>query len=972
MVEPREGEVNIQIENSLFDSYQNLKIEKRLNEVDTFEFTAFITDDTDRGLISEGQDILVFEDQEFVFKGRIEDTDYNSSYEVKVEGEGMATKLLDRKTDRDSFDNTPADQIIQEIIPLDTVSEGVVEEAPLTSLSFDHDNIARAVAGAANAVGFDWQLRQEPDDDFDTDFLDFKESIGFTEEERLFEEGFESGAYDDGEPANWVIGRGDETNFEVTSEVSFEGDNSLELTGEGDDEYIYVEQPVNINSSGVKAVIGNTDTAEGQLILSNDFSDTDTPGDVRANVLREGGFNVPETIKVEVITVDSDGDIIEVVEKEFTENPEKHWVDVSITGAGNSVEVTADLYDESGQFLETLDPIEAPYEGISQYDYIMLGSFSFSSVEDVRYFDDIRVDSFFQTFKIGENARLVENEQDDGFVANDITLLGRGDGINQLEARVFAAAEEFTQLQAEISEEETNNFTVDDTTVLGDTGDTIVAKVGAELINCTIDDATTLSINERGVENWEGEETPQILHRENISVWLYENITQGLGPFTPENQGSAQEGSSIADKGVKQLRETDKTIVKLPTLEQVADRELRNRFRSVQSVRVRTSEPRIGNRVELGDRIEVVGDLGTDLAGEYRVVGIDLNRRSSEEGTELICANRPRRLVERLSEIERDRDTLNAHMQGATNIDTQSFRDNCDQDNPLTSKIYVPDDAVAVNKLELNFAREDFRGYIQNQAHSHEIDDTSEAQTDPETTQYTVDDSATVTTNGDEDWVKADDFVIPSVVDDEDVSMEEAYFVAAVQIEGTENQRTASSKIRLVDQSTGEIYPQEPSFDGGTFEATSYLNTDTNAYTKNTVFIPIIGDRTGNTIDIEVNGGGVFDSGDISFFINYYYTIKGNHFHEIDSTTKDAGEPLYGIFEQDETSSVDVDVAVDGQIVETVSDVSPGEDVSQEIRIEDELSTPIAGSWHTVELIPSEQTRLVANIFQKVFIESTL
>ena len=172
---------------------------------------------------------------------------------------------------------------------------------------------------------------------------------------------------------------------------------------------------------------------------------------------------------------------------------------------------------------------------------------------------------------------------------------------------------------------------------------------------------------------------------------------------------------------MKQLRETDKTIVKLPTLEQVADRELRNRFRSVQSVRVRTSEPRIGGAVGLGDEIEVTGDLGTDLAGEYRVVGIDLNRRGSDEGTELICANRPRRLVERLSEIERDRDTLNAHMQGATNFNSESFGDNCDQDNPLRNNFYVPDDVVQVNKFEVVFKRESFRGYVQNEAHSHSL-----------------------------------------------------------------------------------------------------------------------------------------------------------------------------------------------------------------------------------------------------------
>ena len=744
MVEPREGEVNIQIGNSLFDSYQNLKIEKRLNEVDTFEFTAFITDDADRGLISEGQDILVFEDQEFVFKGRIEDTDYSSSFEVKVEGEGMATKLLDRKTDRDSFDNTPADQITQQIIPLDTVSEGVIEEAPLTSLSFDHDNIARAVAGAANAVGFDWQLRQEEVDGYDTDFVDFRERIG------------------------------------------------------------------------------------------------------------------------------------------------------------------------SGTVVET--------------------------------------------FKIGENARLVENEQDDGFVANDITLLGRGDGINQLEARVFAAANEFTQLQAEISEDQTNNFTVDDTTVLGDTGDTIVAKVGAELINCTIEDATTLSINERGVENWEGEETPQILHRENISVWLYENITQGLGPYTPENQGSAQEGSSIADKGVKQLRETDKTVVKLPTLEQVADRELRNRFRSVQSVRVRTAEPRIGSRVELGDEIEVTGDLGTDLSGKYRVVGIDLNRRSSDEGTELICANRPRRLVERLSEIERDRDTLNAHMQGATNFNSESFGDNCDEDNPLRNKFYVPEDVVNINKFELTFARQSFRGYVQNEPHSHDFESFESSDTGEWTNQgmQIINDNVSSV---------SDPLVF--VETPQSPTGEDSGVNITATVFNQDSSVGRSLDLDIVNETTGEVLKSE-SFTLGP----GNLQTFNLTRGSNTV-------SSGDDIKAEINGNLSTDS----FFNSYLHldvSSKSSHDHE-GTVIEGAGEPVYGIFEPTTEADVDVEVIVDGTTIQTVENVSVGEEIDDPVSIVEELDDPLTGRYHTVELRPVQtegdengRCRLQADIIQKVFIESTL
>jgi len=263
---------------------------------------------------------------------------------------------------------------------------------------------------------------------------------------------------------------------------------------------------------------------------------------------------------------------------------------------------------------------------------------------------------------------------------------------------------------------------IQDTTIFGEHGDEIIVRVGIELIKADIIDDTTLEIVERGVENWEGEETPVIKHRKGISVWLYENLTQELGPYTPEEQDTAQEGSSIAEKGVKQLRETDKTIINLSTLEQVADRELRNRYEDIKVIEVDPADPRVEQDVSLGDDIFIEDAQGSQLQGEFRVVGKDVQRRSSGEGTILHCANRPRRLVERLSEIERDRDTLNAHMQGATNFNSVSFGDNCDEDNPLRNSFYVPDDVVQVNKFDLTFKRESFRGYVRNQAHTHEFE----------------------------------------------------------------------------------------------------------------------------------------------------------------------------------------------------------------------------------------------------------
>ena len=674
LLAPRD-EIAVLINNEKIESYQGLKVEKRLNEVDTFKFTAFITEEEQRGLISEGQDVIFVENGKLFFKGRMEDVSYDSTFQATCEGEGKETSLLDRKTDRDQYDNLPADEIVDDLVSPTPLEKGVIEEAPLTSLAFDHDNRARAIAGAANAVGYDWRISQDRDDGYDTDYLDFKERIG-------------------------------------------------------------------------------------------------------------------------------DEDVV--------------------------------------------------------YEFIL-----------------------------GETARFVDDETDDGFVANDITMLGRGDGVNQLEARVFAAGEDYVQLIAEVDEDEEDFVPLNGLPPSTSSGDEVILRVGTELIKGDLSvlqspggdtDEVRLNIEERGVEDWNGDETLIITHREGISAWLYENITEELGPYTPEQQETAQENSSIANKGVKQLRETDKTVVNLSTLEQVADRELRNRHREVKSIEIRPTNPRIEDEVSLGDQI-YIDDGDGQLDGEYRVVGKDITRRTSGEGTILHCANRPHRLVERLSEIERDRDTLNAHMQGATNIDSQSFRDNCEFDSPLQTRLYVPEDAVAVNKIELVFAREPFRGYVRNTDHSHSV---------------SIDDH---THN------------LPQVI--EDVGFDSS---------------TSVDTDTISSGSPGEEHQH------GIFADSLNLNGDLILWQ--------------DSVETTESGGGT------------------------STTSSSSGSPEYGIFEPNDESSTDIDVLVNDEVVETIENVSVGQEISEGIRLEQYLQEPIAEEWHTIELRPHELTRLNANITKKVYVES--
>ncbi|MFB6115454.1 MAG: hypothetical protein ABEK04_04105, partial [Candidatus Nanohalobium sp.] len=146
-----------------------------------------------------------------------------------------------------------------------------------------------------------------------------------------------------------------------------------------------------------------------------------------------------------------------------------------------------------------------------------------------------------------------------------------------------------------------------------------------------------------------------------------------------------------------------------------------NRRQDIFRVQIKPVDPRTTQEIELGDAVTAKDLTAMDVNNEFRVVGMDINRASGGEGTVLHLSNRPLRLTERLRDIKRSTDTTSTHMQGATNIDSQNFGDNCDNSHPLKTELRIPDDAVAINKAEIAFSREPFRGYVKNQEHSHDV-----------------------------------------------------------------------------------------------------------------------------------------------------------------------------------------------------------------------------------------------------------
>lgn len=691
------------IENQTYTGVMNVEIETSLNELHTFKFDAFIEDDQDRQQIQEGKEVLLFDGTQLIFKGELEEVNYDSTFQAECEGSGQKLSLLKKKTERKEYTNERADDIIRDLLGDNTdIVLGTVEQAPVITIRVDHDNELRAAAGVANAVGYDLYAENRITDDYETTYVNFVEHKG-----------------------------------------------------------------------------------------------------------------------------------------------------------------------------------------------------SESSVA---------------TLNIAEELRLVDRGKDRTAVANDITILGRGDGINQFESRLFAATTHRTVTTQRIQAGDTTTLGVDDASKLGSIGDEVYVRVGEEVVNASIQDSTTLDVLGRGQDDYKGDETVDGQHYENIQVFLQENVTQGIGPFKP-NEDDAEPGSSIEEYGIIEERDTDKTLIDRATVEKVADNQLKDRRQPVFRVEVSLTDPRglqdLG--IEIGDQVTIEDLTAPDVSNDFRVVGIDYKRASAGEETVLHCANRPVRLIERLSKIERDRDTLNAHMQGATNIDSETFSDNADSNHPLDNSFYIPSDVVKVNKLQLVFKRESFRGYVQNSGHKHDVElDIPE---------------------------HSHDFLVQIPSHDHGISISgETYELFMNNFPGSTS-----------DYLTSGPFPE----DGGTNHTHSWPSASG---------VEIEGEISITSVDSTEDGGGAFVSD----------TSDGGGGIQTTETSTEAGSPTYGIYEPDSEGDVDVDVVVDGETVETITGVSVGEEYTDEISLRQHLSDPVAGSYHEVKLVPTDRCRLQADVFQKVFIESKL
>lgn len=141
--------------------------------------------------------------------------------------------------------------------------------------------------------------------------------------------------------------------------------------------------------------------------------------------------------------------------------------------------------------------------------------------------------------------------------------------------------------------------------------------------------------------------------------------------------------------------------------------ELKNPYKSysVRAVDLHRKTPDKYERFFPGDIVRII-DKEDNIIEDLPIVKVSKSDVTGNPGDiEIEIANKSRDIAGSISELQ-DRTRINeVYAQGATNLDSYNFVDNCDPDYPAVIRFYIPEETVRINKMLLSYQAEAFRAY---------------------------------------------------------------------------------------------------------------------------------------------------------------------------------------------------------------------------------------------------------------------
>lgn len=413
------------------------------------------------------------------------------------------------------------------------------------------------------------------------------------------------------------------------------------------------------------------------------------------------------------------------------------------------------------------------------------------------------------------------------------------------------------------------------------------------------------------------------------------------------NSGIPYLEANTATYGIKSSILVDRRFENAETLkaygQSILD-ELKNPFKSysVRAIDLHRKSPSKYERYFPGDIVRVI-DKEDNIIENLPIVTVSKSDITGAPGDiEVEIAKKTRDIASSISSLQ-DRTRINeVYAQGATNQMIVPFADNADESNPATMKIYIPDTMVRINKCILNYQLDNFRAY------SKAIEGGGA------TTQSTNDGGAsTQTSSSGGEGTQTSSYGGASIQSSSSGGGTQLTSDVQLLKPGISQDYTVSSGRHLHTIPNGTVLMVQ----GGGTVTWGYGGEHSHDLYNHGHGINIPNHQHNVSIPSHTHSVNIPSHTHSINIPNHQHSITlPNHTHDIE----------FGIYEGTRANSVTI--KVDGNILPTTE---PGQDIN----IIPYLSVDPEGkiqrnTWHEVEIIPDQMTRVVANIFMQIFTNS--
>ena len=641
-----------------FNHYEYFRVKKRQNQASEFEIKIYDISTAQKAYFKEQAEVLFFAGETMILKGRIQNIEYASAYEVVASGIGMEVKLLDRELIKDGDNRVQYTNQSARIIVMDTLTRQEQTELYETYAHGNLDSLNGAI-GAGIRLGQTFTVGNVGDnEEFPLSF------IGVV----MIRAG-----------AGWSAGTYSQPGTVHCEVYAVDGDHKP--TGD-----ILSSGQINGNALPRYGVDSLTETmipmssflcqpsTEYAFVL---YCDTATPADVwglafdASSPTYGGGAVVNSGDSGATWTVDATEDVT-----------------FRIFGGTLIMTPTGGIFDtdfgNTSMRFEHANRLNALSKTADSFDYNWWASQTSGDDYDEDYinFASNQGETASQkTFAIGSTSTKTVQQKDIMGVVNYVHALGYGDGVNQLNTSMYAASTQSSFLSADIAA--TNStIGVSDASVLNTSGTARIAEEQFTYAGVTTNDLTGCV---RGANS-----TTARPHK-NL-CYLEQQYTSDV----------PQTGSSIHTYGLMDHTLIDKSVVSLETLEVMASGYLSDRKEPIVRIKITPDEPLTDAALDIGDNVTVT-DAEANISGDYRIVGMEYASNYGVLTLDIEVSNRSLEFVEQMSKAKKDAEDMQKYMQGATNLYAITETDDGDASNYVNIRFFLPEEVAAINKVLLNF-----------------------------------------------------------------------------------------------------------------------------------------------------------------------------------------------------------------------------------------------------------------------------